>query len=202
MHGLALTSPPAVEPLTLDEAKAHLRVSGTDDDDTITAYLAAARLRFEQETGRQLITASYTMRLDRFPRGMDAIRLPKPPLQEVEEIRYVDANGDTQTLTEDTDYIVDTDREPGEIRLAYAQIWPATRYQPNAVEIDFIAGHGDDETEIDELIRAAIRLMLGQFFEFREDLISDTIVAQLPRGAASIIAGYVGDDLVDYDVDE
>jgi uncharacterized phiE125 gp8 family phage protein len=202
MHGLAITSPPAVEPLTLTEAKAHLRVSGTDDDATVLSYLAASRIRFERETGRQLITADYTFRLDRFPRGMAAIRLPKPPLQEVAEIRYIDPAGDEQTLIEGTDYIVDIDREPGEIRLAYDMTWPSTRLQPNAVEIDFTCGHGDAETDINELIRGAIRLMLGQFFEYREDLIAGTIIAQIPRGAAAIIASYVVDDQVDYDVDE
>lgn len=202
MHGLALTSPPAVEPLTLTEAKAHLRVSGTDDDATVASYLAAARIRFERETGRQLITAEYTLRLDRFPAGMESIKLPRPPLQEVDEIRYTDPAGDEQTLVEGTDYIVDTDREPGEIRLAYDMTWPSTRLQPNAVEIDFTAGYGDAETDIDELIRGAIRLMLGQFFEYREDLISGTIITQIPRGAAAIIAGYVVDDMINYDVDE
>jgi uncharacterized phiE125 gp8 family phage protein len=202
MHGLALTSPPAVEPLTLTEAKAHLRVDGTDDDATVAAYLSAARVRFERESGRQLITASYTLRLDRFPVGLGAIRLPHPPLQSVAEIRYTDADGDAHTLAESTDYIVDTDREPGEIRLAYNKVWPSTRLQPNAVEVDFVAGYGDAETDVDELIRSAIRLMLGQFFETREDLIVGTIVSQIPRGAASIIASYVVDDHIDYDVDE
>jgi len=200
MYGLALTDGPDSEPLTLDDAKDHLRVVGDDDDDTIAAYLSAARVRFERETGRQLITASYTFRLDRFPKGQAPIRIPKPPLQEVEEIRYIDANGVEQTLDEDDDYVVVADREPGEIRLAFGTTWPPTRSQPNAVEIDFVAGYGDDTTDIDELIRGAIRLMLGQFFEVREDLIVGTIVAQIPGGAASIIAGYVVDDQVEYDV--
>jgi uncharacterized phiE125 gp8 family phage protein len=202
MHGLALTSPPAVEPLTLSEAKAHLRVSGSDDDTTVASYLSAARIRFERETGRQLITADFTFRLDRFPHGLESIKLPRPPLQEVEEIHYIDPAGDEQTLVAGTDYIVDTDREPGEIRLAYNKTWPSTRLQPNAVEIDFVAGYGDDTTDVDELIRGAIRLMLGQFFEYREDLISGVSVSQIPRGAAAIIAGYIVDDWIDYDVDE
>jgi len=45
--GLKVVSPPAVEPVTLDEAKAHLRVTIADDDGYIALLIPAARERVE-----------------------------------------------------------------------------------------------------------------------------------------------------------
>lgn len=197
-YGLAITTAPAEEPLTLGEAKAHLRVDFDDEDSTITALVASARKRFEEETGRQLVTAQYRMRIDRLPTGNGIILIPKAPLQSIETLSYVDVDGDTQTLTENTDFVVETDREPGRIRLAYNKTWPACRKQPNAATIDFTAGYGA-AVAVDELIKDALRLTIGANYEFREDLIAGTIIAKIPRGAESIITLYnIGDELLEY----
>lgn len=197
-YGLSLQTPPAEEPLTLPEAKSHLRVDFADEDTGITGLIASARKRFEDETGRQLITAQYRMRFDRLPTGEGIILLPKAPLQSVETLSYIDVDGNSQALTENTDFVVETDREPGRIRLAYNKTWPSCRRQPNAATIDFTAGYGA-AAAVDELIKDALRLMIGQNYEFREELISGTIIAQIPRGAASIMTLYdIGDELLEY----
>ena len=64
---LNLITPPAVEPVTLADAKAHLKVDTTDDDALITALITAARARAEWHTGRALITQSWTLWLDAWP---------------------------------------------------------------------------------------------------------------------------------------
>ena len=197
-YGLAITTAPAEEPLTLAEAKTHLRVDFDDEDDSITALIKSARVRIEHETGRQLITAVYRMRMDRLPSGNGMILIPRAPLQSIDAMSYIDVDGDSQTLVENTDFVVDSDREPARIRLAYNKTWPATRKQPNAVTIDFTAGYGAAE-DVDELIKDAMRLTIGQNYEFREELISGTIVAQIPRGAESIITLYqISDELDEY----
>lgn len=56
---LQLVTPPAGEPVSLAEAKQHLRVDGGDDDLLIGSLITAARQAAETKTGRQLITARW-----------------------------------------------------------------------------------------------------------------------------------------------
>ena len=58
-----LTVPPAGEPLTLAEAKPHLRVDLNDDDALITALISAAREQVEFLTGQRLITQTWELEL-------------------------------------------------------------------------------------------------------------------------------------------
>ena len=67
MYGLALISPPAIEPLALADAKLHLKVDFTDDDTLISALITAAREYAETFTGKSFITRSYELYLDHFP---------------------------------------------------------------------------------------------------------------------------------------
>ncbi len=88
---------PAAAPVTLAEAKTHLRITGTADDTDITAFITAATNHAQMFSGRQCVTARYALKLDEFPTGSEPIRLPKPPLQFVADVQYVDVNGTTQT---------------------------------------------------------------------------------------------------------
>jgi hypothetical protein len=74
---------PAVEPLTLEEAKNHLRVDADidEDDALINNLIAAARQDCEKFQNRAYITQTWELWLDAWPEK-DYIELPLPPLQE------------------------------------------------------------------------------------------------------------------------
>jgi len=73
--------------------------------------------------------------------GLGMIRSPRNPLQAVSAINYVDTSGATQLLAS-SGYQVDSSREVARIVPAYAQTWPSTRAQLDAVTITFTAGYG------------------------------------------------------------
>lgn len=197
-YGLQLTTPPAVEPLSLGEAKLHLRVTDTDEDALIQSAIAAARKQFEEATYRQLITATYELTLPRFPKGKRPIVVPRAPLQSVGGITYLDSAGNEQTLATSR-YVVTASRQPGLVWPAFGYTWPTTYEHPAAVTVTFDAGYGDAADDVDDLIKAAMRLMIGQAYEFREQLISGTIVNEIPTGAQRIVAMYdLGDELTEY----
>lgn len=134
-----LQTGPQEEPVSLAQAKRFLRVQHDLDDADITGLIEDARERAERVTGRQLVTATWAMYLDRLP---CEIRVPYPRLQAVSSIQYVDQDGDTQTLAASL-YDVDTASEPGVISRAYGASWPVVKSStPNVVTIAFTAGYG------------------------------------------------------------
>jgi uncharacterized phiE125 gp8 family phage protein len=173
---------PAEEPLSLIEAKNHLRVEAPEDDALIAALIAAARDQLEGETSRQLVTATWRLSLDCFPA---VIRLPISPVQSVSSIQYLDANEVLQTLSASV-YVVDTDRKPARIAPAYGEVWPTTLPQINAVKVTFVAGYGTPAA-VPESIKEALKLMIGHWYENREASITGTIVTALPDGIQRII---------------
>lgn len=138
---LVLVTGPQQEPVTLDEAKVHLGVSGTARDFSIQALIIAAREWAEHETHRRLITQTWDWRLDEFPAS--PADLPLVPVQSVSSISYIDENGDAQTMPT-SDYTVDARSEPGRIVLtADGDGWPTLGdTEVGAVTIRIVAGYG------------------------------------------------------------
>lgn len=140
MHGrLRLITPPALEPVTLAEAKLHARIDHDLEDGLLATFIAAARQHGEQLTGRQFVEAEYELSLDGFPCGDDPIELPKPPLQSVQAVSFLAPDGVTQSMSA-SDYAVDTSGLFGRIYPADGSVWPAARRRRNAVIINFRTG--------------------------------------------------------------
>lgn len=147
-------SQPLVEPLTLTDAKEHLReyLDESVHDDVIAAFISAAREHAEIYCGRSWAPASFAMRLDEFPCG--AIDLP-PDVTAITSISYTTSNGETATMPGNT-YTLDS-----ELREVYASNgWPTgTR-----VRVLFTAGPDD----VPPTVIAAMKLTLGDLYEHRE----------------------------------
>lgn len=155
---LVLTTPPAAEPLTADEVKARLGVGDELADAVVNAFVTAARQTIDGWSGwlgRALITQQWTMVLPCFERR---IRIPLPPLQAIDSVKYVDLDGEEQTVDDAVWRIV---QGGGCIALHDGQNWPAHRVQPDAVRITFTAGYGDAGSSVPEPIRTAIVLMVS-----------------------------------------
>lgn len=160
--GLNQTVVPAAEPISRTEAKNHLRVDGSDDDDLIDGLIAAARDYCETVTRRQFVNATYELFVDGFP---GEFRMPKPPLSSVTSITYKDTDDSTQTLAT-SEYDVDTNRIVGRIVPAFEVLWPFTRNEINTVTVTFIAGYGA-AAAVPDIIKSAIYLMLTDLYEHR-----------------------------------
>lgn len=166
---LTIVTPPAVEPITLAEAKAHLRVDWTDDDNYITALITAARMITEERTSRALITQTWDYVLDNFP-DKDYLYLRKATLQSVTYVNYIDSSGITGVMPT-TDYVVDTDSIPGRIFLGFAKIWPVVILQPaSAVRIRMVCGYGDAST-VPQPLKQAMFFLISNWYEQREPVI-------------------------------
>ncbi len=159
---------PAVEPVTLAEAKLWLRIDHSTEDALILELVASARREVERFCGRQLINSTRIWRLDHFPSD-GVIRLDRPPLVSVSSITYVDTAGATQTWATDQ-YDVDTDSEPGRITLAFNQSLPSDVRggAANVVTITYVVGYGAARENVPETYKVAIKSLVADGYEHRE----------------------------------
>jgi len=180
------TVAPTAEPVTLTEAKTHLRVDVTDDDVLITSLIASARQYVEQIARRALVTQTWRLSIQEFP-ASGVIILPKPPLQSVTSITYTDITGTTSTVDSNT-YTVDTDSEPGRVVLKYGESWPsASLANTNPVQVTFVAGYGAPSA-VPEYWKQAILLLVGHWYENREGVaVTGAIPKEMPMAVRSLI---------------
>lgn len=169
---------PTVEPLTVAEAKIHLRVDHADDDATIERQIVAVRQLAEKFLRRSLCTQTLQLHLDEFP--CHELVLPRGPAASIASITYVDTAGVTQTLAS---YQSDLVSEPARLFPAYGESWPSTRDVPNAVIVEYVAGYGA-AAAVPEQIRAGMLLALSDLFENRGSVVIGTISAEIKATAA------------------
>ena len=141
-------------PVTLDEAKAHLRVLHDDDDAGITAMIAAGVDEFERSTGRGFRQITGTMYLNQFPDGDDPIVLPRPPLSAVSAISYTDSSGSAGTVT---GFSVDTSNIPGLVSPALGTSWPVSSGRSRSVAVTFTGG---DHTTMPRVLKHCLLIWI------------------------------------------
>lgn len=135
---VTIVQAPTAYPISVAEAKRHLRITDTSSDTDVTAMLAACVSAIETITRRALCTRQLALRLDGFPDG--DIMLPFAPLRSVSSIAYVDENGDSQTWSSSL-YQVDIRSEPGRIRPIFGEVYPDTRDETmNTVTVTYRCG--------------------------------------------------------------
>lgn len=182
---LKLITPPAEEPITLDEAKKHLRVDIANDDTLISSLITAAREYCEDFQNRAYITQTWQLWLDGWPDGSE-ISIPKPPLQTVSSIKYYSEDGAEYTLPAE-DYIVDVQSQPGRVVLASGKSWPDVSLRPaNAVVVDFVVGYGD-AVDVPQRVKQAILLLVGHWYEHREAVLTGSISKEIEFTVSALL---------------
>lgn len=177
--GLA-TLTTSASPVTLDQVKAHLRITDTADDSTLAAYIAAAVEYISKATNTTLVTTTYRLTLDRFPLIDREITLTRPPLQSVQSVKFNAADGTTFTLGPAA-YTVDTSAMPGRIVLNPGYQWPSA-FGVQAVAIEYTAGY----VTVPALLCQAVKFYTGFLFENREAA-TDRRIDVVPLAVESIV---------------
>lgn len=181
-----LTTPPATEPVTPAEVKAHLRLETDADDNYITSLISAAREHVENETRRGLIEQEWTLMLSDWgivrqeDDWWDGVRqgsiiqerprfieLPMSPLLSVTSVNTYDDDGNA-TLFDG--YLVDTFSTPGRIALKSGATWPSPGRTFNGIEIIYKVGYGAAAGDVPAALRQAIKQLAGHWYENREAL--------------------------------
>jgi uncharacterized phiE125 gp8 family phage protein len=186
-------SQPATEPISLEQARDHLRIVpygsplSHPDDAYVEGLISAARAWVQEYLGRAIGTQTVELALDSFT---DKIELPLSPVQAVQSVSYVDTNGASQTVAS---FQLNTFKTPAVLRPAYNQSWPSTRDQENAVTITYTAGYtvgeSPDYNELPQPVISAMYLIIGHLYENRQE-VSTLETYELPFGMASLLQPY------------
>ncbi|MCL5072627.1 MAG: head-tail connector protein [Actinobacteria bacterium] len=188
---LKLITAATTEPVSLVEAKEHLRVIATDEDTLIGNLVKAARQEAENYTNKALAPQTFELILDKFPAGK--IVLPMPPVERIDWVKYKDCDG-IETTINHADYIL-YNSESAIIVCDYGVSWPSFNpYPVGAVSIRFIAGYKTTGSNasliIPEPIKQAILLIIGDRYENRENIIVGQTVTEIPNSAKFLLYPY------------
>lgn len=190
---VTVITPPAAEPVTVSEAKSHLRVDSTDDDTLIGVLITTAREWLESASGRCLITRTLEMTLDEWPAG-DMIELIGAPAASVTSLTWTDRSGTVTTLSSSTDYLTAVTRAPGRVILRFGTCWPGTGQlkELEAIRLRYTAGYGAAGSAVPASLRQAILLLVGHWYANREATVITPGAGgmDIPLGVSALIAPY------------
>jgi uncharacterized phiE125 gp8 family phage protein len=184
---LKTITPPTAEPVTVQEAKLHLRVDSNEEEAYIASLIQTAREHIETAIlHRSLVTRTLEYVISRFPCGAGSIQLPMPPLLTITSVIYTDSVNVEHTITAAA-YCVNADASPGIILPAYGTAWPADTLAPSgAVHIRYTAGYGLPAV-VPQSFKSAIKLLVGHLYANRELMVS-TNLQNMPLAIDSLCA--------------
>lgn len=179
------TGEPEVEPVTLADVKAHLRLAHASEDELLSGLIRAARDDVEQATGIALINQTWRLALDRWPRN-GCVLLMRHPVREILSVTVFGADGEALLVDPQT-YQLDPLSRPARIHFDRR---PAPLRAMNGIEIDFSAGFGEAGTDVPDLLKRAALLLVAHWYEFRGAFGAESQPASYPGGYERLIAGY------------
>lgn len=180
---------PAIEPVTLANVREQLGIndaSDTGSDAIITRRITEARQFVENYTRRSMNTQTLEIRLDTFP---ERIELPAPPVISVTSVKYIDTDGVLQTISA-SNYVLDDYPMVPFIREAYGYSWPSHRNEPNAVRVQYSAGYGPLATDVPQIIRECIMLIVGHWMNFQPQSENGVQLSRIPFAVRDILDQY------------
>ena len=185
---LHLVTGPTAEPVTLAEAKAHLRVDHAFDDALIAAQVAAARTHVETITGHRLLPQTWRLDMDAAPDAPDLF-LPLRPVTAISAVTYRDSLGQAQTMSSALYRTSIPSGAPAMPARVWAiDGWPDTDCGPGAFSIQFVVGYADAGAVPKPLV-AAILLLLGDLYILREATVMGTTLTA-NQTVAALLAPY------------
>jgi uncharacterized phiE125 gp8 family phage protein len=184
---LVMTAAAAVEPISVAEAKAHLRIDASDEDSLLTSLITAARMFVERTLSLALITESWSLYLDGWPRS-GTIVLPIQPVQAVTAVKVYDPDDSPTTVNSET-YSIDVLSEPAR-RCRQAPCSYRPHGCSNAFEVAFTAGFGDEATDVPAPVRHALKLLVAHWFEHREPVVLGEFPQEVPATVAGLLLPY------------
>ncbi|MEQ1578440.1 MAG: head-tail connector protein [Hyphomicrobium sp.] len=184
---LVLTSGPTLEPVTVAEAKAHLRLDGNAEDALVASLILTSRLHIEAALGFALISQSWTLFLDAWPDAALVV-FPIRPVLSIGSVRVISAEG-VQTVLPPSDYLLDgASLTPRLVRTG--STWPVPGKAANGIEIALTAGFGPAATDVPAPIRHALMMLVTHWYEHRDPIEIGASSSNIPKTISDLLMPY------------
>ena len=180
-ESISVVTQPATEPLSMAEIKANLAIDDDAYDVVLTSLRARAREYCEKVQRRAFVTQTLDVT---YNLPVTRLILPRPPLQSVTSIKYLDTDGVEQTL--DAAYYRVTGTDPALITLAEGYNWPSVQPVEEPVTVRIVAGYGD-ASAVPETTKGAMLALIGHWMENREAALAGQTVTEVPFQVKSLI---------------
>lgn len=172
---------PASLAVSLAELKKHVHELSDDFDDLLTAILEAAISHVEGVLGRSLVTQTWQLYLDCFPRR-STIKLPMGPVASVTSIKYTPSDGTEQTFDSEK-YVVWAANDSLSLKLGSS--WPGVIVEPGSVVIEYDAG--GDAADVDEAEKLLIKLLAAHWYRTPEAVVTGTISKEVEMSFNAVL---------------
>jgi len=181
---LVRVTAPATAPISLAEAKAQMKVEGSDDDTIIQRLIDAAVAFVDAQgaLGKAMITQTWGQWLSPNP---NTVYLTLGPVQSVSAIKYYDVDGVLQTATLSDFNVFGT---PNRISVSpkSGKAWPVTQTRDDAIKIEYVIGYGSTSASVPETVRHALMMLVAHWYDMRETA-TDKQLYDLPFGFTDMI---------------
>lgn len=171
-RSLTRVAGPLVEPVSVSEAKQHLRLDRdfNDDDAYVQGLITASRFYAETYCDRTFVRSQWRMALDVFPPW--DIELPRPPIYpgDTPVVTYIPSNAVYEPIPYDN-FRIDRDSTPPCIRPQWNLYWPSARGAENDVIVTWWAGYGNGADSVPQPVKNAMMFMIAHWYGTREAVV-------------------------------
>ena len=184
-HRVERVTAPTADPVSVAEAKSHLRVEHSDDDLLIYRLIetAVAYVDVRGALGKAMITQTWA---EWFAPNPSELVLSLGPVQSVSGISYYDTDNALQAATLSDFYVLGpSTRTVIKPKSGYA--WPTTFTRDDAIKVEYVIGYGDSYTDVPSTVRHAILMLVSHYYENRENELIGTISKTIPFGFEALI---------------
>ncbi len=209
-----LTTAPAVEPITLADVKAHLRIDTADEDGLLQSLILSSRLHIEVALDLALITQTWSCFFDHWPHalsghgvpvsppgaafatfdpwigrnsGVTALALAKGPVKSVDAIRIYAEDGASAALPL-AGFAIDLLSRPARIARRSGTPTPIPARSVNGLEIALTVGFGPTPADVPAPIRQALLLLIAHWYEHRDPGEIGTDNARVPAAVSALLS--------------
>ncbi|MCP4934296.1 MAG: hypothetical protein GY927_08855 [bacterium] len=185
---LVLIAGPALEPVSLDEVKVHLRIDHVDEDVLLASLVTTARIHLETMLGLSFITQQWKLVLDKWPDAIN-ISLPLGPVQQITGIALYNT-ADQVSVIDTSSYALDANSQPPRLVWRGDMLKPAPERAYNGIEISLTTGFGANAPDVPLPLRQAILLLVSHWYENREPVGLGNEIKEIPQMVTMLTNAY------------